>query len=108
MSGKRLQGAKFAENVQTTQYTVPLNTATIIDGVQVANNSGAAATITINVVTSGGAVAASNVLQPTTSVAAGTKVTMLAGTWMSAGDFISTLAGTASALVIHIGGREFP
>ena len=108
MSGKTLREAKYAENSQTTQYTVPLNTSTIIDGIQVANNTGAAATMTINVVPSGSAAAATNVVQPTTSVAAGTKVTMLAGTWMNAGDFISTLAGTASALVIHIGGREFP
>jgi hypothetical protein len=108
MSGKALLEAKFAEAVDTEQYIVPPGSSTLIDGIQVANNTGTNATIKINIIPAAGDVGASNVLQPVTTIAAGTRQTLLAGTWMNAGDKISTIAGTASALVIHIGGRVFP
>lgn len=108
MSGKALIATKYAENVQTTQYTSPTGTTTLIDGLQVANTTAANATIQVNIVPSGGTAGATNLLQPVTTIAANTKVTLLAGTWLNAGDFVSTLASGASTFVIHLGGRQFP
>jgi hypothetical protein len=108
MSGKALFATKYAEAAQTTQYTSPTGTTTLIDGLQVANTTAVAATIQVNVVPSGGTAGATNLLQPTTTIAPNSKVTLLAGTWLNAGDFISTLPSAASTLVIHGGGRQFP
>lgn len=107
MSGRSLVGSKYMESSQTTQYTVPASMKTIIDGIRVSNNTGGAATFTINIVPSGGTAGASNVLQPTTSLAAGATTLVLAGTWMNAGDFISTIASAATTLVFQVSGRDF-
>ena len=108
MSGQALLQAKFAENVDITQYTVPPGSNVLLDGIQVSNDTATSATIKINIIPAAGVVGASNVLQPVTTIAAGTRQTLMSGTWMNAGDKVSTIAGTASALVIHISGRVFP
>ncbi len=99
--------SKDTENSQTTQYTAPTGTKFIIDKFTVYNRSGAAATLTINMVASGGSAAASNV-KLVRSVAIGETYTLpeIVGHVLNAGDLISTLASAASALVIRISGRE--
>lgn len=100
--------AKYAESVQTTQYTSPNTAGTrfIVDKFTASNSTAAGATLAVNIVANGGAAAASNVVM-TKTVGAGEMYTCpeLVGQVLNPGDFISSLAGTASAVVIRISGR---
>ncbi|MDB4278428.1 hypothetical protein N9917_02360 [Deltaproteobacteria bacterium] len=104
---KVLIESKYAENSQTTQYTAD-NVKTYIDKFSVSNNSGAVATIAVNLVVSAGAAGATNLILPAKSIADGEVYTCpeLVGQVLDAGGFISTIAGTGSALVIRASGRE--
>jgi hypothetical protein len=108
VTAKTLLEAKFAENAQTTQYTVPAGTRTIVDKFTATNVTGASATLVINVVPSAGTAGSSNIITQTKTIASGATEVFpeQVGQILNAGDFISTLAGTASALVIRISGRE--
>lgn len=99
--------AKYAENAQTTQYTAT-NVKTVIDKFSVSNDSGAVATIAINLVALAGSAGAANLILPTKSIADGEVYTCpeLVGQALGEGGFISTIAGTATALVIRASGRE--
>jgi hypothetical protein len=105
---KTLLEAKNAENAQTTQYTTPVNTRTIIDKMTATNTTAGAVVLTTNLVASGGAAAATNVVMSTQSIAAGATYACpeVAGHILNPGDFISTLAGAAASIVIRISGRE--
>lgn len=105
---KCLLESKYAEAAQTTQVTAAAATRLIVDKFTVSNNSGAVATIAINVVPSGGSAGASNLITPPVGIASGTvySASEMVGRVLNAGDFISTVAGTGSALVIRIEGRE--
>lgn len=102
---KCLLEAKYAENAQTTQYTTPTGTRTIVD--KFVAYSAAGTTLAVNLVGGGGAAGASNLIVSKT-LAAGETYTFpeLVGQVLNAGDFVSTLAGGASAVVIRISGRE--
>jgi hypothetical protein len=105
---KALLEAKYAEDSQTTQYTSPAGTRTIVDKATVTNVTASPATLAVNIVASGGAAGASNVILDTKTIAADECYTLpeLVGQILNAGDFISTIAGTASALVIRLSGRQ--
>ncbi len=105
---KPLVAAKYAENAQTTQYTAPTATRTLIDKATVTNVSGSSATFTCNIVPSGSTASASNIIIQTRAIADGECYTCpeLVGQAIEPGGFISTMAGTASALVLRISGRE--
>ena len=105
---KPLIPAKQAENSQTTQYTAPTGTRTIIDKFTVTNTTASNATIAVNIVSASGSASASNLVLSTRAIAAGECYTCpeLVGQIMEPGGFISTLAGTASALTIRASGRE--
>lgn len=104
---KNLVPAKTAENSQTTQYTAT-NVTTIIDKFTATNYSAAAATISVNLVTTGGAAGNQNLITKTKTLQPSEVYTFpeLVGQVLNAGDFISTLAGTASAINIRVSGRE--
>jgi hypothetical protein len=108
VTAKPLVEAKFAENAQTTQYTAPAGTRTIIDKFTATNVTGSNAVLTINVVPSGGSVGSSNIITQTKTIAANSTETFpeQVGQILGPGDAVSTLAGTASALVLRISGRE--
>lgn len=108
VTAKPLVEAKFAENAQTTQYTAPVGTRTIIDKFTATNVTGASATLAVNLVPSAGAAGSSNVVTQTKTIAAGATEVFpeQVGQILAPGDAISTLAGTASALVLRISGRE--
>ena len=100
---------KTAENAQTTQYTSPTNIRTVIDKFTARNYSGAAATLSVNVVPSGGAASSSNLVVSYTLAAGETYIfPEVVGQYLEPGDFISTLAGTASAISIRASGRQIP
>ena len=104
---KCLVESKYAESSQTTQYTAPTSTRTILDKITAYNGYASSVVLTINMVASGGSAGASNIAI-VKSMASGETYTFpeVVGHVLNAGDFISTLAGTASAVVIRIGGRE--
>lgn len=99
--------AKTAENSQTTQYTATGVTA-LIDKFTATNYSAAAATISVNLVTSADTAGNQNLIVKTKTLQAGETYTFpeLVGAALAPGGFISTIAGTASAINIRANGRE--
>ncbi len=101
-----LIAAKTAENSQTTQYTSS-NVTTVIDKFTATNYSAAAATISVNLVTSGGAAGNADLIVKTKTLQPSETYTFpeLVGHALLNGGFISTIAGTASAINIRASGR---
>ncbi|HSG61413.1 MAG TPA: hypothetical protein VLA24_08260 [Pseudomonadales bacterium] len=104
---KNIIPRKFAESVQTAQYTAT-DCKTVIDKFTVTNNSAATQTISTNLVPNGGTAATSNRIINTRSIAAGECYLCpeLIGQVIEDGGFISTIASAASALTISAAGRE--
>ena len=104
---KVLIPAKIAENSQYTQYTAT-GVTTIIDKFTATNYSAAAATISVNLVTSAGSAGNTNLITKTKSLQPSEVYTFpeLVGQVLGNGDFISTIAGTASAINMRVSGRE--
>lgn len=105
VTAKCLLEAKQAENSQTSQYTVPAGTRTIID--KFTARSVAGCTFSVNLVASGGAAGASNLIV-TKTLAAAEQYTFpeLVGQVLNTGDIISTISSVATDTVIRISGRE--
>lgn len=105
---RSLIASKQAENSQTTQYTAPSGTRTIIDKFTGTNSTAGAVTLGINIVTSGGAAGASNLIVDDKSLAAGETYTFpeVVGHVLNPGDFISTIASAATSITIRASGRE--
>jgi len=105
---KPLFPAKFAENAQTTQYTAPTGTRTIIDKATVTNTSASNAAYSVNLVPSGGGASDANLVIDARAIAVGETYTCpeLVGHILEPGGFISTLASAASSLSIRFSGRE--
>lgn len=108
VTAKPLFEALQAANVETTQYTTPTGTRTIIDKFTGTNTAAAAATLTIKLVASGGAASASNTIVSAKTLQPGETYTFpeVVGHVLNPGDFISTLAGTAAAITVRSSGRE--
>ena len=104
---KTLVEAKTVESSQTTQYTAT-GVTTIIDKFTATNYSAAAATISVNLVTSGGSAGNTNIITKTKTLQPSEVYTFpeLVGQVLVNGDFISTIAGTASAINMRVSGRE--
>lgn len=92
----------------TTVYTAPASTRTILDKATVTNTTGTAATITAFVVAAAGAAGAANTVISAQSVAAGTSYLCpeIVGQVLNPGDFVVVTAGTAAALTFRLSGRE--
>lgn len=108
VTAKTLINAKYAANTDTTEYTVPASTKTIIDKFTATNTHSGAVKISINIVPSGGTVGASNLIIQEQSLAAGATYdfTQMQNQVLSAGDFVSVDSETASVMVIRMSGRE--
>ena len=104
---KVLIAAKTAEAAQTTQYTATGLTA-IIDKMTATNYSAAAATISVNLVTSSDTAGNQNLIVKTKTLQPAETYTFpeIVGHVLAPGGFISTIAGTASAVNIRASGRE--
>lgn len=105
---KTLVESVQAANAETTQYTAPANTRTIIDKMTATNTTGAAVTLTTKLVPSGGTAGPSNTVMSAQSIAAGATYLCpeVAGHTLNPGDFLSTLAGAAASITIRVSGRE--
>lgn len=75
----------------TTLVTGGNASRTYLDKITVTNTTGAAITVTVNIVPSGGSVGASNVLESVYSIAANTSYSFpnIVGQILNAGDFLS-------------------
>jgi hypothetical protein len=109
VTAKNLVPAKFVENAQTTQYTVPLTiTSTIIDKFTCTNISGSTATVSVNIVTDPDTPASKNLIIKTKSLAASETYTFpeLVGQILQTSGYVSAIASAASAINIRVSGRE--
>lgn len=108
VTAKALFQALQAQNAETTQYTTPTGTRTIIDKFTGTNTTGAAATLTVKLVASGGGASAANTIVSSKTLQPGETYTFpeVVGHVLNPGDFISTLAGTAAAITVRSSGRE--
>jgi hypothetical protein len=97
-----------AANAETTQYTAPAATRTIIDKFTGTNTTAGAQTLTVKLIPSGGAAGVSNTIVLTKSIAPGECYTFpeIVGHVLNAGDFLSTLASAGAAITIRASGRE--
>lgn len=104
---KNIIPAKTVENSQTTQYTAT-GVTTIIDKFTATNYSAAAATISVNLVTTSYSAGNDNLITKTKTLQPSETYTFpeIVGQVLNAGDFISTIAGTASAINLRASGRE--
>jgi len=104
---KVLVPAKTVEATQTTQYTAT-NATAIIDKFTATNYSGAAATLSVNLVTSSYSAGNDNLITKTKTLQPAEVYTFpeLVGQVLGNGDFISTIAGTASSINMRVSGRE--
>lgn len=104
---KPLFTAAYASNSQTTVYTTPAGTRTIIDKCSGYNGTASAVTLAVNLVPSGGSAGATNLIM-LKSIPAGEAYTFpqVVGHVLEAGGFISVIAGSASSIVLRVSGRE--
>lgn len=104
---KNLIPAKYAEIVQTTQYTAN-NCKAVVNNFTATNISAGNVTLTINVVSPSGTAAADNRVIPARAIAPGECWTApgMVGQVLEPGGFISTVASVASAIVIRASGVE--
>lgn len=107
-TSKPLVTAAYAANAETTVYTAPAGTRTIIDKCTATNTGAALTTIAIKLVPSGGTAGAGNLVGYTKTLAVGDIYTFpeIVGHVLEAGGFISALPGAANSIVLRISGRE--
>jgi len=98
--------AKIAEATQTTQYT-STGVQTIIDKFTATNYGAAAATISVNLVTSADTAGNQNLIVKTKTLQPAETYTFpeLVGHVLPVSGFISTIAGTATSINIRASGR---
>lgn len=90
---------------QTTQYTTPASRQDVIKDMEVCNTTGAAITVTVNVVPTGGSAGTSNAVFFQMSIPANQTLHWTGTIVMNAGDFIST-AASATGLTLTVSGLE--
>ena len=108
VTAKPLFEALQAAAAETTQYTTPGGTRTIVDKFTGTNTTAAAATLTVKLIASGGVAGAGNTIVSAKTIQPGETYTFpeVVGHVLAASDFISTLADTAAAITIRASGRE--
>jgi len=109
VSNKVLIAPVLLAATQTTLYTAPDNTKTIIDKATVTNiHATDNVTVSVNLVAFGGSASTTNLLVDARTIAVGETYTLpeMVGHNLATGDFISVIAGTAAALSLRVSGRE--
>jgi len=99
--------AKIAESTQTTQYTAT-GVSAILDKFTATNYSAAAASISVNLVTSADVAGNQNLIVKTKTLQPSETYTFpeIVGAALAPGGFISTLASAGSSINIRCSGRE--
>lgn len=105
VTSKPLFTAKYAGSAETTEYTAPAGTRTIID--KFTAYSAAGGTLTVKLVASGGTASADEILEVKTLAAGDTYgFPGIVGHCLEAGGFISVICSAATNTVIRATGRE--
>jgi len=104
---KGLISAKYASDTDTTEYTSPADTKTIIDKFTATNNDASDRTLTVNIVPNGGTLGNDNLIMIATSIAAGATrdFSELQNQILNDGDSVSVVASVASMVIIRMSGR---
>lgn len=103
---KQLAQNAQASTSETTIYTVPASTTTIIKQIILANTTSSTANYSISLVASGGSASASNRIMETVALAANSVTVLDLSQVMATGGFISIKQGTSSAITITVSGVE--
>ena len=91
---------------ETTLYTVPAATETIVSSLVIANLTATAANATVNTKINGAAASNANTLMKTVSIPANSVSAFTLGITLDATDVISVTSGTANALSFQAFGSE--
>jgi hypothetical protein len=89
----------------TTIYTVPALTRTMVKCITLANTTAASITVALNLVPSAGSPAAANTLLPTIPVLANSVFQLDTAQVMNAGDFINVIASATGCTATISGGE---
>jgi hypothetical protein len=108
VTAKVLIQSKYAANTNTTEYTAPALTRTIIDKFTATNNDASARTISIYIVPSAGSADGSNRIIKDLSIAAGVTadISEMQNQILATGDFVVCAASVTSQVTIRMSGRE--
>jgi hypothetical protein len=108
VTAKALVEAIQAPAADTTLYTAPLATRTIIDKLTGTNVSAGAVTLTVNLVPAAGAAGAANAISQAKSIAAGDSYTFpeIVGHVLNPGDILSVKASAGASINVRASGRE--
>ena len=108
VTAKALFQAVQAQATDTTHYTTPAGTRTILDKFTGTNTTIAPATVTVNIVAASTPVSAANTITSAKTLQAGESYTFpeLVGHVLNPGDYINIVSGTASSISVRASGRE--
>ena len=107
VTAKVLLEGTIIPNADTTVYTTPLSTTTIIDKVTSANYDSVARTITISIVKSGSVVGDAYYIAKRTLAAKETYIwPEVVGQILAAGDFVSAISSNNTGVNLRMSGRE--
>jgi hypothetical protein len=103
---KVLAQAAPTTTAETTLYTVPSATSTIVSTFVISNITSTAATANVNICVAGAASANLNSFLKTVTIAANSVATFTLGLTLAATDVIKVTSGTANALSFQAFGSE--
>ena len=109
MAFQTFTATKLAQAAITTSavtiYTVPASTRAMVKSIIIANTTGSAVNVTVNLVPSGGSAGTGNQIIPAVALSGNSVFQLDTAQVMNTGDFISVIAG-ATGCTITISGAE--
>lgn len=107
VTAKVLAEGEIIPNADTTVYTAPLNTTTIVDKVTTANYDSVPRVISLSIVPSGGSVGNAYYIAKRTLAAYETYIwPEMVGQILATGDYVSAIASNATGVNLRMSGRE--
>lgn len=107
VTAKVLTEGQIIPNANTTTYTTPGFTTTIIDKLTTANYDSVSRVITVSIVASGGSVSDAYYIAKRTLAAYETYTwPEVVGQILAAGDYVSAIASNATGVNFRMSGRE--
>jgi hypothetical protein len=107
VTAKNLVEGRSIPNAETTVYTAPANTTTIVDKVTTANYDSATRVITIGIVAAGNVIGDVYYIAKRTLAAKETYIwPEVVGQILNPGDYITAIASQDDTINLRISGRE--
>jgi hypothetical protein len=105
-----VQFKKFVQSLITTSqvtiYTVPGASQDVVKGMDLANTSASAVTVSVDFVPSGNSVSAATKIFASVSIPPNSTLHWTGTQVLNTGDFISVIAGTTNVVTISVSGLE--